>query len=281
MSKQFKLIQPIPRETERSARAAFGRRNFYILIGEHLESILEKIQPKSLLEVGIVLPQITFFQFLEGLTDAQAIEAVRTRLDWKFALHLPVYPPTFHESELCEFRQRVLQDQQFQDEFQRLIDHFVTFNPSLNDRFQSFKVLELLSYVCTINRLNWMQVSMSQMLEVLAVRFPDWLRKITLPHWYGRYTHTMTGNPPDQSEFSMEEIAADIDHILDEIHRSSPLGISELQEVKALERVWKQQIKKPLTDKHEKLNAKDCTSCVYNPGWAEVNNSKYHSLSNY
>ena len=122
---------------------------------------------------------------------------------------------------------------------------------------------------------------MSQMLEVLAVRFPDWLRKITLPHWYGRYTHTMTGNPPDQSEFSMEEIAADIDHILDEIHRSSPLGISELQEVKALERVWKQQIKKPLTDKHEKLNAKDCTSCVYNPVWTEVSNSKYHSLSNH
>jgi transposase len=281
MSKQFKLTPPIPKETERSARAAFSSRNFYILTGEHLESILEDIQPKSLLEVGIALPQITFFQFLEGLTDAQAIEAIRTRLDWKFALHLPVYPPTFHESGLCKFRQRTLGDQQLQLEFQSLIDHLVTFNPPLNDRFQSFIILELLSYVCTINRLNWMQVSMSQMLEVLAVRFPDWLRKITLPHWYGRYTHTMTGNLPDQSEFSMEEIAADIDHLLDEIHRSSPLGISELQEVKALERVWKQQIKKPLTDKHEILNPKDCAYCIHNPGWMEVSNSKYPTLSNH
>ena len=247
---QFKAIPPIPRETERSARAIFGRRNFYILAGENLESILEEIQPEWLLEAGIVLPQITFFQFLEGLTDAQAIEAVRTRLDWKFALHLPVYPPTFHESELCEFRQRAFRDQRFQREFQSLIDYLVTFNPPLNDRFQSFLILEMLSYVCSINRLNWIQVTMSQMLEVLAVRFPDWLRKVSLPHWYGRYNHVPAnleaGSWPGQPEFSMEEIAADIDHLLDEIHRSSPLGISELQEVRALERIWKQQIKKTL-----------------------------------
>ncbi len=159
---QFIAIPPIPRETERSARAIFGRRNFYILAGENVESILEEIRAESLLETGIVLPQITFFQFLEGLTDAQAIEAVRTRLDWKFALHLPVYPPTFRESELCEFRQRTFRDQQLQSEFQRLIDYLVIFNPPQNDTSQSFIILELLSHVCSISRLNWMQAAMSQ-----------------------------------------------------------------------------------------------------------------------
>lgn len=271
---QFIAIPPIPRETERSARAIFGRRNFYILAGENLETILEKIQPECLLEVGVIFPEITFLQFLEGLTDAQAIEAVRTRLDWKFALHLPVYPATFQESRLCQFRQRIFQDQQFQHEFQSFIDCLVTFNPPVSDKFQSFIVLELLSYVCSINRLNWIQGSMSQMLEVLAVRFPDWLRKVTLPHWYGRYNHTMpgfkTGNQPHHTEASMEEIAADIDHLLDEIHRSSPPRISELQEVRALERIWQQQIKRPLIDKHETLNPKDCASCIMNTGWMEV-----------
>jgi transposase len=271
---RFNVIPPIPRETERSARAIFGRRNFYILAGENLETILEKIRPECLLETGIVLPQTTFFQFLEGLTDAQSIEAVRTRLDWKFALHLPVYPPTFRESELCEFRQRIFQDQQFQHEFQSLIDYLVTFNPPLNEKFQSFIVLEQLSHICSRNRLNWMQVAMSRMLEVLAVRFPDWLRKVTLPHWYGRYNHTMrgfkTGNQPYHNEASMEEIAADIDHLLDEIHRSSPLAVCELQEVRAVERIWKQRIKRPLIDKHETLNPNDCKSCVHNPGWMEV-----------
>jgi transposase len=274
MSNHFNAIPPIPRETERSARAIFGRRNFYILAGEHLESIVQDIQPQCLLETGIIFPQITFFQFLEGLADAQAIEAVRTRLDWKFALHLPVYPPTLQQSALCGFRQRALKDPQFQSEFQLLIDRFVTFNPPQNDRSEGFINLELLSYVCSKNRLNWIQVTMSQMLEVLAVRFPEWLRKVTLPHWYGRYNQTMSGfgvgNWPRQPEFSMEEIAADIDHLLDEIHRSSPHGIGQLQEVRALECIWKQQIKKSLSDKYELLNPKDCAACILNTVGKEV-----------
>ncbi|MBI5951156.1 MAG: transposase [Chloroflexi bacterium] len=274
MTNHINAIPPIPRETERSARAIFGRKNFYILVGENLESILEAIQPELLLGAGIILPQITFFQFLEGLTDVQAVEAVRTRLDWKFALHLPVYPPTLPESALCLFRQQTLQDQQFQREFQRLIDNFVTFNPPLNDTFVGFMNLELVSHICTTNRAYWIQATMSQMLEVLAVRFPDWLRKVTLPHWYGRYNFLMSafemGKWPDQHELSMEEIAADIDHLLDEIHRSSPPGISELKEVKALESVWNQQIKMQLTDKCEILKSKDCDSCVYRTGSKEA-----------
>ena len=274
MSNQFNAIPPIPRETARSARAIFGRRNFYILAGEQMESILEDIQPECLLEAGAILPQITFFQFLEGLTDVQAIDAVRTRLDWKFALHLPVYPPTFHESALCEFRQRIVIDSASQHEFQRLINRLIPLAPALPNKFQDFKNLELLSYVCSVNRLIWAQEAIRQVLEVLAVRFPEWLRKIALPNWYGRYNHKTPGleagnwsNPP---EFSMEEIAADIDHLLDEVHRSSAPEVSKLKEIKALERVWNQPIKNLLTHKHEPMKPKDCASCVFNPGWKEV-----------
>jgi transposase len=274
MSTQTIAIPPIPKETERSARAIFGRRNFYILTGEYLESILEDIQPVFLLEAGIILPQITFFQFLEGLTDAQAVEAVRTRLDWKFALHLPVYPPTIRERTLCEFRQRALNDLQYQREFQLLIDRFVTFNPPHNDRLQSFISLELLSHICWINRLDWIRAAMGRMLEVLAIGFPEWLRKNALPHWYGRYNPITTGfeanDSPDQQEFSMEETASDIDYLLNKIHQSAPPEISELKEVRSLEGVWKQQIKTLLTDKHEILKSTDCDSCVYRTERKEV-----------
>ena len=273
MPSPFNAIPPIPRETARSAKAIFGRRNFYILAGENIESILKDIQADHLLDAGAILPQITFLQFLDGLTDAQAINAVRTRLDWKFALHLPVYPPLLRESALCEFRQRILNHPQSQCEFQRLINRLAELNPPVSNKLQGFSSMELLSHVCSLNRLNWVQAAMSELLEVLAVRFPEWLRKVTLPHWYGRYNQATPGSSngsDDQQEFSMEEIAADIDHLLDEIHRSSPPEIGELQEVRALERVWKQQIKKLITDQHETLKPKDCASCVHNPGWKEV-----------
>jgi transposase len=274
MSTHTIAIPPIPKETERSARAIFGRRNFYILTGEYLESILEDIKPVFLLEAGIILPQISFFQFLEGLTDVQAVEAVRTRLDWKFALHLPVYPPTIRERTLCEFRQRALNDLQYQREFQMLVDRFVTFNPPHNDRFQSFISLELLSFVCWINRLNWLRVTMGRMLEVLAISFPEWLRKNTLPHWYGRYSHITTGfevnDSSDQQEYSMEEIAVDIDYLLNKIHQSTLPEISELKEVRALEGVWRQNAKTLFADKHEVLKSTDCASCIYRTEWMEV-----------
>lgn len=274
MPTQTIVIPPIPKETKRSARAIFGRRNFYILAGEYLEIILDNIQSTFLLDTGIIPPQITFFQFLEGLTDAQAIEAVRTRLDWKFALHLPVYPPALHERMLCEFRQRTFNDLQYQREFQMLVDHFVTFNPPHNDKFQSFMSLELLSSVCEINRLNWLRETIGRMLEVLAIRFPEWLRKNALPHWYGRYSHTTTGFEaniaPDQQEYSMEEIALDIDYLLNKIHQSTLPEISELKEVRALEGVWKQNANTLFADKREVLESTDCASCVYRTEWEEV-----------
>ena len=48
-------------------------------------------------------------QFREGLSDRQAAEAVRARIDWKYLLALDLIDPGFDHSLLCEFRGRLLQ----------------------------------------------------------------------------------------------------------------------------------------------------------------------------
>ena len=53
------------------------------------------------------LALVTIFQEAENLTDRQAAEAVRTRIDWKYALGLDVADPGFDHSILSEFRARV------------------------------------------------------------------------------------------------------------------------------------------------------------------------------
>ncbi len=50
----------------------------------------------------------TILQFTEGLSDQQAADAVRTRIDWKFALSLELTDPGFDSSVLCEFRSRLI-----------------------------------------------------------------------------------------------------------------------------------------------------------------------------
>jgi len=46
-------------------------------------------------------------QYAEGLTDRQAADAVRTRIDWKYALSLEITDPGFDFSVLSEFRSRL------------------------------------------------------------------------------------------------------------------------------------------------------------------------------
>ena len=51
---------------------------------------------------------VLLLQFAEGLSDRQATEAVRTRIDWKYLLCLELTDTGFHYSVLSEFRGRLV-----------------------------------------------------------------------------------------------------------------------------------------------------------------------------
>ncbi len=275
ISDQSKLIPSIPKETARAANAIFGRSNFYIVIGEYLETILEDIQLESLSKRASAAKAeeatwalITFFQFVEGLTDVQAVDAVRTRTDWKFALHLSLVPVRFHEYVFCEFRQRILTDPTSQYEFQKLLDRLITLIPSLSNNFQNLKSRDVVTFVCSVNRLDRAQQAMNQVLEILAARFPDWLRKTALPHWYGRYNRAIPRLDValllGQQHFLMEEIGADIHHLLGKVHQSGSSELAELEEIQALNRVWSREFKVPsVAPANWPENFKDCSTCAY------------------
>src|ERR1019366_8912709 len=53
------------------------------------------------------LALVTVLQWAENLTDRQAAEAVRTRIDWQYLLGLPWDDPGFDHTVLAEFRARV------------------------------------------------------------------------------------------------------------------------------------------------------------------------------
>ncbi|MFJ1708446.1 IS1182 family transposase [Kitasatospora sp. NPDC088346] len=64
------------------------------------------------------LATVSVLQFLLGLPDRDAAEAVRCRIDFKYALCLELDDPGFHHSVLSEFRDRLLED----DRADRLLD---------------------------------------------------------------------------------------------------------------------------------------------------------------
>lgn len=195
---------------------------------------------------GATLPLVTFFQFMEDLTDLQAMDAMRTRIDWKYALHLPVNTLAFHQSSLCQFRQKVMGDRVSQQEFQILVDRLVALHPPSNHTQQVFEILSFLSHICLINIKNHAIEAMGAALGALASRYPDWLLQVAQPHWYWRFNRLSSTNPASslrQQELSMAKLGADIQHLLEEVQRSTLPNIEHMQEIKTLRFIWEQHFK--------------------------------------
>ena len=100
-------IGSIPKDTVRVAHAAFPRGNIYLTMRDQLGTLYEDQHFATLFpkrgrpaEAPWQLALVCVFQFIEGLSDRQAAEAVRSRIDWKYALSLDLADPGFDFSVL-------------------------------------------------------------------------------------------------------------------------------------------------------------------------------------
>jgi transposase len=84
---------PLPEDTVRVARAAFPKGNRYLQMPDALGSISSDgpcaclfSQTGQPAEAPARLALVLVLQFAEGLSDRQAADAVRGRIDWQYAL---------------------------------------------------------------------------------------------------------------------------------------------------------------------------------------------------
>jgi transposase len=115
MSMKPQEMSPVPEETARVARAANPKGNVSMSMRDELGSIYQDQLFAALFPqrghpafAPWRLALVTVMQFMEGLSDRQAAEAVRERIDWKYALSLELTDPGFDFSVLSEFRARLL-----------------------------------------------------------------------------------------------------------------------------------------------------------------------------
>jgi transposase len=108
----------IPAETERVARAAFPKGCLALHVMEALGPLFQDQQFAALFprrgqpaEAPARLALATLLQFAEGLSDRQAADAIRGRIDWKYALALELTDPGFDHTVLSEFRSRLVEGQ--------------------------------------------------------------------------------------------------------------------------------------------------------------------------
>src|SRR4051812_26533420 len=105
----------IPEQTRRVASSAFPKGSLAIRIADELGHVFLDDQFSLLFprrgQPGVapaLLAFVTLLQFAENLSDRQAADAVRGRIDWKYALGLDLTDAGFDSTVLSEFRTRLV-----------------------------------------------------------------------------------------------------------------------------------------------------------------------------
>ena len=243
----------IPEETARLARAINPKGTLYMQIRDHLGVIYGNQSFASLFstrgqpaEAPWRLALVCIFQFIEGLTDRQAAEAVQQRIDWKYALALALNDPGFDFSVLCKFRARLLAGGNEMRLFDTMLAHLKTQGLLKVRGRQRTDSTHVLATVRTLNRLERVGETMRHALNVLAEVVPDWLRAHAAPEWYERYGRRMENYRFPKAETERSELGATIGRdgvqLLLVIERATDLPwLRDLPVLETLRRVWAEQ----------------------------------------
>lgn len=248
-------IPPIPEETERVAKAAFPKGTLYMTIRNELGSLFEDHQFTALFaqrgqpaEAPWRLALVTILQFVENLSDRQAADAVRARLDWKYLLSLELTNPGFDASILCEFRARLLAAGAEHLLFDTLLSHLRTRGLLKAHGRQRTDSTHILAAIRTLGRLECLGETMRHGLETLATVAPTWLHGVAPAEWYDRYTrrfedYRLPGSTAERVALG-EQIGQDGAFLLEAIYAQQETEWGWLRQIPAVEilrQVWIQQ----------------------------------------
>lgn len=262
MDKDSALFPSIPASTVRAARALYGRGNLYLRLGDRLNHLASKFD-RSIVFAGsnenqtALLAVLTTIQYAEKMTDVEMAEAIQRRMDLRYALHLATPSPGLDPNSLCEFRNRIMTDPQYQCLFQEI---FKTVYPEITSTAMKEEphIDDVLNSICENEVRATLVEAMLQTVEALSANHFDWLRHIALPHWYQRYNRSTIVAGSDVSfqkqDFAQEEILGDIQHLFYEIRESNSPEIMQMPETKSLSLILDQ-----LT---ASKSLKDCSHCI-------------------
>ncbi|HEY5867986.1 MAG TPA: IS1182 family transposase [Candidatus Tectomicrobia bacterium] len=253
MSLHPQPVPPVPEETARVARAAFPHGNLYLVMRDALGALFTDEDFATLFprrgqpaEAPWRLALILVLQYVEDLSDRQAADAVRSRIDWKYALSLELADPGFDSTVLSEFRTRLVTGAAEQ----RILDAILTkcreqawLQARGRQRTDSTHVL---AHVRAVNRLECVRETLRHALNRLATVAPAWLQAHCLPAWGERYGRRLDAtrlstSTEDRSAYA-QEIGADGYALLSALYAPhAPVWLREEPAVETLRRVWVQQ----------------------------------------
>jgi transposase len=249
-------LRPVPAETVRVAHAAFPDGNVYLRLRDELGTLFDDeifatvyaIEGQPALHPW-QLALVSIMQFMENLSDRQAAQAVRARIDWKYALGLELTDEGFHYSVLSEFRTRLVQGSMEQVLLDTVLQRCHERGWLRARGRQRTDSTYILGAVKALNQLELVGETLRHALNVLATVAPEWLKPQIPPAWFERYAERIEDYRLPKDQTDRDALSATMGEdgylLLASIDQAAAQPewrwLKELPAVRTLEQIWAQQ----------------------------------------
>jgi transposase len=284
-------IEPIPPETARVAHAAFPKGHRYLRLADELDTLFTDEAFGTLFPTHGQpacppwrLALVTILPFAEGLSDRQAANAVRRRIDWTYALRLELTDPGFDASVRSEFRTRLVAGAAESLLFETLLI-WCRDRQLVNARGrQRTDSTHILAAVRALNRIEVVGDTMRHALNSLAVVAPEWLRTVSPPAWQDRYARRAEDDRLPIKQAARAALALTIGRegwrLLAAVDDAeAPPWLREVPAVDILRRVWMQNYLWDGTQLHwrEADNSPPAAQFISSPYALEAHYARKHT----
>ena len=267
----------IPEETAKLGHELLNKNNMYRLIGDLLVNLIKDEDFADMYSsIGgsalspVLLSLVLIFQMLEKLPDRLAAEAVRLRIDWKYALHLPLNWAGFHFTNLNHFRDRLLKHEAEYLVFERLLEKIVEMGFMRRRGKQRTDSMSVLGLIAKLSRLEMVWETMRMALKAIQAQDEAWLEQ-TVPEVYLEQ-YTIRQHDYDLKEGKVAEAlcqaGADGLWLLQQLEKG-PAELRDLEAVQTMHTVWEQQFEwdeaGEYTGPREKLDAHGLIQSPHEP----------------
>jgi transposase len=235
----------VPGQTAAVARAAFPKGSLAIRLRDELGPVFQDTDFNGTFGVrgkpGIapsLLMLVTVLQFVEQLTDRQAVAAVAGRIDWKYALSLELNDPGFDNSVLVEFRARLVRSDLSRLAFDRLLERCRELGLVKAGGKQRTDSTHVIAAVRDLNGMELAGEAVRALVEALATVAPIFLTEtVDLELWAKRYG-------PPVSAWRQPRTAAERDALTVQYGRDGRMLLDAIYAQRG-ELAWLRELRRP------------------------------------
>jgi transposase len=244
---------PMPEETGRIGRMLLKENDPYRLIGDRLFEKWKEEEFEDLCSsegkpgyLPVILAFVSVFQFMERRADRQAAQALRMRLDWKYALHLSLEDSGFDFSVLSEFRDRLMEGKAEQRVFEKLVEEIRGMGLIKEQGKQRTDSIAMLTKVRRLCRVETVVETLRLAIVAIVDTDREWSEEMIPPSWEAKYGERFVRQRYREKEWKEyeEKIGEEGQWFLKRLEKGgAPAELQHLPEVQVLKTVWVQQFR--------------------------------------